>query len=277
LIGLDVSYQPNRSAAVQAFYQRESGDLGLYSERVGVDGMIRRGRFAADAAVEVDVALRRLNEARLSATVMLRPDLSLGLSARRHRPFFELWTIWGAFDPVGFDEFGGSINWRMPAWSSVLDLRMGRRGYDDHNASEVYGGVHSTGWYVSGSGSTRPAPSWQVQATLGTDIGMGASRSDANLRILREFGDGAYGGLGVQAYERVYEFRLRQGTVVGVAGDAGVRLHPRVWVAGSLAVYRHRDGGAAPDPNWSQVRGSLRVDWTVGAEPASPIGTGTRR
>jgi hypothetical protein len=277
LIGADVSYEPNRSVAVGAFYQRDSGEFGLYSERVGVDGMFRRGRMSADAEVEMDVALRRLNEARLLATMMLRPELSVGLSARRHRPFFELWTIWGAFDPVGFDEYGGNIRWRIPAWSSVLDLRTGWRGYDDHNESTVFGGVRSTGWYLSASGSTRPAPSWLVQATAGTDIGMGASRSDANVQVRREFGGDAYAGFRLQAYQRVYEFRIRDGTVVGLGGDAGVRLRPRVWLAGSVALYRHRDAGVDPDPDWSQMRGSLRLDWTVGAEPASPIGTGTRR
>jgi hypothetical protein len=242
-----------------------------------VDGTLRRGRFGADAAVEIDAALAKLNEARLIATITLRPELSLGLSARRHRPFFELWTIWGAFDPVGFDEFGGNVNWRIPAWSSVLDVRAGWRGYDDHNASTVFGGARSTGWYVSASGSTQPAPLWSVQAAVGADVGVGAARGDASLRVRREFGDDAYGSLGLQAYQKLYEFHLREGTVLGVGGDAGVRLHPRVWLGGSVAVYRHRDEGTDPDPDWSQVRGSLRLDWTVGAEPASPIGTGTRR
>jgi hypothetical protein len=277
LIGGEVSYQPNRAAAVRAFYQRESGDLGLYSERVGADGMFRRGRVSANAEVEVDAALARLNEARLIATITLRPELSFGLSARRHRPFFELWTIWGAFDPVGFDEFGGNINWRIPSWSSVLNVRTGWRGYDEHNASTVFGEARSTGWYVSASGSTRPARSWIVQATLGTDIGVGAARDDASLRVRREFGGEAYAGLGVQAYKRLYEFRVREGTVLGVSGDAGVRIHPRVWLASSVAVYRHRDQGTDPDADWSQVRGSLRLDWTVGAEPASPVGRETRR
>ena len=279
LVGGDVSYRPEVGAAVRAFYQREirQDRQGLYSERIGADGAIRRGRVSANAAVEIDAALRRLNEARVAATITLRPDLSVGLSARRHRPFFELWTIWGAFDPVGFDEYGGGVNWRVPAWSSVLDVRTGRRSYDDHNASAVFGGVRSTGWFVSASGSTRPAPAWVVQASVGTDIGAGASRSDANLRVRREFGNDAYGGLAIQAYQSIYEFRVREGTVAGVGGDGGIRLNPRVWLAGAVTVYRHGDRGDAPTPNWSQMRASMRLDWTVGAEPASPIGTGTRR
>jgi hypothetical protein len=277
LFGGDLSYQFDRGTTVGAFYQRQSGELGLYSERAGVDGTFRRGRVAANAAVEVDVALRQLNEARLRASFTLTPELILGLSARRHRPFFELWTIWGAFDPVGFDEYGGSITWRIPAWSSLLDLQAGRRGYDEPNASTVFGGARSTGWYVGASGSTRPAPSWLVQAGVGTDIGVGASRSDASLRVQRDFGNDAYGGLRLQAHQRLYEFHVREGTVLGVEGDVGVRLHPRVWLAGSMAVYRHDDAGDDPDPDWSQFRGSLRLDWTVGAEPASSIGTGIRR
>ena len=277
VIGGELAYQHNMGTAVRALYQREIRDdrLGLYSERLGLDGVIRRGRVAVDGEVEVDVALKRLNEARVIATITLRPELSVGVSARRHRPFFELWTIWGAFDPVGFDEYGGNIRWTIPGgWSSVLAVRAGRRGYEDHNASTAFGGVRSTGWYVSASGSTRPAPSWLVQAGYGTDVGLGATRSDVNLHVRHELGDDAHVGVGLQAYQRLYEFRVREGTVVGLGGDAGLRVRPRVRLAGSLTFYRHLHEGADPDLDWSQVRGSLRVDWTVGAEPTSPIGGG---
>ncbi len=279
LIGAELSYQPDMGTAVRALYQREIRDdrLGLYSERLGLDGVVRRGRVAVDGAVEIDAALERLNEARVIANVTLRPDLSVGLSARRHRPFFELWTIWGAFDPVGFDEYGANIRWTVPGASSVLAVRTGRRGYEDHNASTTFGEVRSTGWYVGVSASTRPAAGWLVQAAYGTDVGLGAARSDANLRVRRELGDDAHVGVGLQAYQRLYEFRVREGTVVGIGTDAGFRLRPRVRLAGSLTLYRHFHQGADPDPDWSQVRGSLQVDWTVGAEPASPIGTGVRR
>jgi hypothetical protein len=279
LIGGEVSYQPDMGTAARVLYQREirADRLGLYSERVGLDGLIRRGRVAVDGEVEVDAALGRLNEARINATITLKRELSVGLSARRHRPFFELWTIWGAFDPVGFDEYVGNIRWTIPGWSSVLAVRTGRRGYEDHNASTAFGEVRSTGWFVSASGSTRPAPSWLVQATYGTDVGLGAARSDASLGVRRELGDDAHVGVGLQAYQRLYEFRVREGTVLGLGADAGLRLRSRVWLAASLTLYRHRNEGSDPDLDWSQVRGSLRVDWTVGAEPASPIGSGVGR
>jgi hypothetical protein len=273
LVGGQLSYRPTASTAVTALYQREIRDdrLGLYSERVAVDATARRGRMSVEGTVEADVALGLLNEARLRASVTPRSDLGLGVFARRYRPFFELWTIWGAFDPVGFDEYGGNVRWRIPGRTSTLELRAGRRTYDDHNAGTAFGEIRTTGWNFRISGSTRPASSWLLLGGYGTDVGFGAASVDANVQLRREVGDDHHVGLGIRAYQRLYEFRVREGTVFGVGGNAGVRLGPRTRFAGSLTVYRHLSEQVT-DVDWSQVRGTLRVDWTVGAEPASPIG-----
>ena len=85
-----------------------SDRAGLHSERAALDAVVRRGWATVEGSVEVDLAVRTVNEALLRGWVTPWPALGVGVYGRRYRPFFELWTIWGAFNPVGFDEYGTS-------------------------------------------------------------------------------------------------------------------------------------------------------------------------
>jgi hypothetical protein len=73
------------------------------------------------------------------------------------------------------------------------------------------------------------------------------------------------------AFQRLYEFRLDDATVVGLGGEASrtVSDRGRVFVAGMF--YRQHGGRAIAD--WNQQRVSLRFEWAVGSEPGSPSGS----
>lgn len=270
IFGGQLSYRPRVGTAVTVLYQREirADRAGLFSERVAVDAVMRRGRGSVEGSLEVDLALRTVNEAQVRAWLVPWPQLGVGVYGRRYRPFFELWTIWGAFSPVGFDEFGGNALWSVAGGASTIEVRAARRKYHETDASSTFGPVRSTGWNVGVTGSTLLGGQWLVQGGLRTDIGFGAAKDNGYVRVRRQFNDGTLVGVHLQAFQRIYEFRVDEGTVVGVGGDVSVRMGPRARISGSLTTYRHMVGDASPGVDWSQLRGSLRLAWTMGTEPA---------
>ena len=260
---------------MSALYQREirSDRAALFSEQVAVDGVFRRGQMTLDGALEVDLASNTINEARFSSRLRFRDDITATAFARRYRPFFELWTIWGAFDPVGFQEFGASASWRDTERPRSVDVQIARRGYGETNVTDIFGPVRSTGWRLTASGTTRPAEAWTLQGTYGAEIGFGAAKSQGRMHIRRQFEETTWLGASATAFQRIFEFRVAKGTVFGLGLDGGARLGPRSALSGSVAVYRHNAGVESPEVDWNQVRASVQFDWTLGAEP----GTGGRR
>jgi hypothetical protein len=77
-------------------------------------------------------------------------------------------------------------------------------------------------------------------------------------------------------FQRLYEFRLGEGTVIGVGGEGSYRIGERGRALASIMTYRQH-GGMAPGIDWNQLRASLRFEWAVGGEPAArPAGEGIR-
>ena len=87
-------------------YQREirSDRAGLYSERMSADARWDAKPVITEASADFDLATLEFNEARLRVRhAFTRQWFALG-EIRHYHPFFELWTIWGAFSPVGYNE-----------------------------------------------------------------------------------------------------------------------------------------------------------------------------
>ena len=248
LFSTQLSYRPRAGTTVTALYQREirSDRAGLHSERAALDAVVRRGWATVEGSVEVDLAVRTVNEALLRGWVTPWPALGVGVYGRRYRPFFELWTIWGAFNPVGFDEYGTSVMWSAGRRSTV-QMRAARRHYGETDASFTFGPVRTNGWNVAISGSTLVGGHWQIQGGFRTDIGVGAAKDNGHLRVQRQFSERADVGINLQAFQRIYEFRVDQGTVIGVGADGSVRLGPHARVSGSLTRYSHTVGDDSID------------------------------
>jgi hypothetical protein len=122
----------------------------------------------------------------------------------------------------------------------------------------------------------RGRQNWLVQASYHLDLGFGAARSEANVRVQRDLGDGNHLGVSGLAFERLYEFRVSEGTVFGLGIDGAWKLSARNRLGGSLSAYRHRVPEGVPSMNWGQTRGSIYVEWTLGPEPGltSPVTRG---
>lgn len=276
LVGVVGEWRHGPPLTLSVQYQREvrTDRKGLHAERLAADGSWRRDRGELTASLEADLAGRTLDEIGLEATFRLDPATGVSALYRLHRPYFEAWTIWGAFDPVGYSELGGRGWWRPPGGPLGADLRVAWRTYDDTHASSSFGAFRGSGWRAVLSATAAPAPGWGVQARLGTDIGFGAARDEASLRVERRFDGRTHVGASVQAFQQAYEFRVDEGTVLGAGIDGGIRLTARARLDASVTAYRHHAGQSLPTPDWSQLRGSLTARWTVGTEPSAGGGGG---
>lgn len=272
LLGGRFSYRAG-AGSVSALYQREirTDREGLYSERAALDGVYRTGWGELEGSIEADLASRVVND----ATIRVRYDpssrISLAAFARQYVPFFELWTIWGAFDPVGFRETGLTGSWHASGRLARIQTRFSYRRYPETHVDQVFGSYRDDGWRASVTGTLGLAPSWTAQGSYLVDIGFGAAKSQALLRVQRALHRGMYVAANATAFQTSYELRVPEGTVLGLGADAQMRLSTRSRVTALATWYRHTGRGQAPEPDWSQVRATVRLDWVIGPEPGLPV------
>lgn len=279
LIGVRLRARPTPVTALSVLYQRVvRGDrAGLYSERAAVDLSGRLGRATLDANLAYDVATNSVNDARLRGSGALFGAFNGALEVRRHRPFFELWTIWGAFSPVGFDEGRANLTWRGAGDRLLLDAHGAYRTYAEANTGAGFLPLRSNGWRAGTGATWLPSERISASASYDADIGFGSSRSAASAGVRWTRGDGTHIGASGSAFETIYEFRVGNGRVVGGAVDAALRLTSELRLAADAGIYRHRLSDGAPGTDWSQRRASVRLEWGLGADPGLASRRGGRR
>ena len=269
LMGLHARYQPSRTTAFGAVYQidfRNDGG-GLFSELFAADAMVRAGRFDAEAALEVDVASAAINEARLRIRAPAIGRFVPFAELRRYRPYFELWTIWGAFSPVGYDEARAGVSWADASSRWIVQSEASHRSYDASEAESSLDDISETGWGAALNATWLPAMQWRVSGGYRIEGGFGAARREANVGVAHELTERASAAVQAVVFERLYEFRLDEGTVVGIGAEGGLRVSERLRLTASGASYWHLRSGQPAASDWNQRRGSLRVQWMVGPEP----------
>jgi hypothetical protein len=272
LMGVQLGYRPSPRFAAGAAYQvdfRADGS-GLYAELAAADAVYRVGDGSVEGSLELDVASATINEARLRVQTAPLGRTTLHAEVRRYQPYFELWTIWGAFSPVGFDEARGGATWMNPGGRLVLRGEASYRSYGEVARTAAVDDIRSTGWTVTTAASWSPVRVWRIDGLYHVDAGFGAARRDAQLGVTRRLGPLGSVGLHALAFQRLYEFRIDEGTVYGLGGEASLRLSDRLQLFASGSAYRHAaDAGSASGMDWNQRRGSMRVRWTLGSEPAA--------
>ncbi|MBI4541961.1 MAG: hypothetical protein HY705_02915 [Gemmatimonadetes bacterium] len=276
LVGAEARVGPWRSFQASVLYQREirRDRAALHSERVAADASLRVAGSLVAGDLELDLAGGAVNEARLRADLPSTAAWGAGVEVRRYQPYFDLWTIWGAFAPVGYSEALGRVHWDA---GSELDLRArgGWRRYDESGAGLSFAPLRRDGWRLGADGAWRFAAAWTLQAGYQVDVGFGAARADGDLGLRRELGERASLAARLSAFQTAQEFRIGEGTVLGLALEGGVRARAGTRLAGSLQAYHHRSSVAA-GPDWTQLRASLRVEWALGAEPGQRAAGGGR-
>ena len=276
LFGLHGRYRPSPRLALSAAYQVDvRGDrAAAYSELAIADGVLRVGRGSVESSVEVDLAGKALNQARVTVRSAPIGRATVFAEARRYHPYFELWTIWGAFSPVGFDEGRSGLTWTSHDSRLTGRVEASYRRYGDA-ATDSPDDYRTTGWGAGAGATWTPWNPWTVDAYYRLESGFGASRWEGQAGIRRSFG--GTGSLALQsvAFQRLYEFRLDKGTVVGFGGEGSVPVGDRGHVFLSAMLYRQHGGGPSAI-DWNQRRASLRFEWALGSEPGSPPPGATR-
>lgn len=269
LVGAVARFRSASGAAFSAEYQREirADRAGLYAERVSLDGSARLFATSLDAEMQADLATGALNELSLRATHSLPFSVSGTLEGRHYTPFFPLWTIWGVFSPVGYNEARGEARWSSSEHTFSLSADGSYRRYEDTHTGLAFLPLRDDGWHVGTNASWRPRATWLLSGSYGRDIGFGASQSDGSAGVHWTPSDRGFVGVTGTAFQSIYEFSVGSGTVTGVILDAGLRLTSDLRLAGDAAIYQHVGRDTPSVVNWSQRRASLRVEWSLGSDP----------
>jgi hypothetical protein len=277
LFGLQARYRPTRRLALGALYQLDVRDdrRGLYSELGVLDGALSIGGGSVETSIEVDLAAADLNQARLQFRSPPLGRVVLSAEARRYRPYFELWTIWGAFSPVGFDEARAGLAWADRPGRLVVRFDASYRDYRTDGSGLT--DFRDDGWGVGASANWSPHPVWRLDGAYHVEAGFGAARWDAGAGVTRDFGDEGSVALQTLVFQRLYEFRLDEGTVLGIGAEASRTITDRIEVLAGLTIFRHLNGGATPAIDWNQRRATLRLRWTAGSEPGPSASRGRAR
>jgi hypothetical protein len=267
--GFHARYRPSPRLAMSALYQVDvRTDRGsVYSELAILDGVLRLRGATLDGALEADVATGSINEARLHLRSPPIKRVALFGEVRRYRPYFEQWTIWGAFSPVGFTEGRAGITWADPRGRLIVRGEGSHRTYGDVGEDEGTDEFRTSGWGVGSNVSWSPSMPWRLEASYRVETGFGAARRDAHAGVVRQIGENGSVALQGLLFERLYEFRLQEGKVIGLGAEAAMPINGRTRVVATAATYRHLERGIVSGIDWTQRRGSLRVEWTLGSEP----------
>jgi hypothetical protein len=197
--------------------------------------------------------------------------VSVAAGARRYRPHFDLWTIWGAFSPVPYHAVHGSV-----ALGPVRGVRVRARGeqywFDPTEAeTPLVAEAMTHGWRWN-AGAT-----YQATAALAIDLGY-------HLELGPGAGSGGFAGsvryapterLSVSAHgaylERPLEFRFSDATLRSLGIASEYRPSPRLLLG--LDLIRHNETRDRPDAaafDWNQLRLSARATVLFGSDPDGP-------
>lgn len=271
ILGALFRLRPDPRSAAAVTYQRVilADHSGMYSERASLTASTRRGGVALDLTATYDLASGAWNEARLRAGTTGIGSVGYSVEARHSQPFFELWTIWGAFAPVGFNEARTTLDWRPRGQPFNASFHFAYRKYD---AADAGISLRTNGWRAGGDASWQASTSWSAYGSYDIDLGNGASATDGRAGMRWIASKTFLVGLEGSVTQTLYEYRIGTGRVYGAALNGAAQLAPDVRVVVDGGIYRQVliDGAAGPD--WSQRRFSVRLEWTVGAEPGSTSG-----
>jgi hypothetical protein len=258
----------SRRADLRAEYRREVDPSVHFfiSERTALTAVLRPAeRLTLTGGTEYDLAqgwwgtsdlFLRYGDARFNADA----------GVRRYRPFFELWTIWGAFSPVPYTAVDGSL-----AFAPIQPIRLRVSGerywFDGSGAETALASFEARGWRVSLSATALVTRTLTLDGGYHAEFGPGATSRTWDARVtwlsasnltLSAFGS---------TFTRPLELRFDKAQVDAVGVDATLRASDRLQLALTGAQYfedRQRPDAGAFD--WNQFRLQARITWVFGSD-----------
>ena len=271
LFGAAVRYQPITGTALTGRYQREllGFDGALNSERASFDVSTDAvGPVRIEAALDWDVAFNRIGKTHLRVEAPLTRRIVLDATARRYRPFFELFTIWGFFSPVAYTEAELRGTW-LPQPGLRVWATGAWRQYDEHNAPVVLGGLTRETTRGAIGSDWLVLPQLGVQATYRFERGFGAflSSGEATVRYAPDERWAVF--VDASAAQQIEEFRVGDARVYGVGLGGELSLFPGMDLTGGANLYRQDFDNRASAADWNQRRAWVALRLGFGEDPGA--------
>jgi hypothetical protein len=244
-------------AEVLADYLREvDPDVDYFvSERLGVQAVVRPpvAGLTLQGGSDWDLAMGEWGSAEGSVTYT-HSRFTATAGARRYRPHFALWTIWGAFSPVPYHATFGRVSLRATDW---LDVRASgeQYAYSPADVSTALVVVEDAGWRYEVGATASVVPGMTVDGTYQADFGPGASAAGATGTISYAPDPRILVTLQGATLQRPLEFRFDESRLksIGVDVQASVAASLRLGVGGAY----YSEGRRRPDAqafDWNQFR-----------------------
>ena len=252
---------------MRAEYRREIDpeDDHFVSERAALSVATQVSWIRVNGGVDYNIAEGNVGNADLLLTY-LKPRYSVSAGARRYRPYFSLWTLWGAFSPVPYNAVNVSAETKLTSRIS-LNGRAERYKYDDAGVSTaLVPKLEDRGWRLRAGARATLSDQWAVDGSYEVERGPGAAARSGDLAVGFNPGErlsvSVYGG----ALSRPLELRYYDATSRWIGGRAHLELNNqrRLW-ADIAAVSDDRDRPDADVGSLDQLRMRAGVTITFGS------------
>jgi hypothetical protein len=264
---------------VRAEYRREMDprDGNFVSERTALSVASQFKDVLVSGGMDYNIAEAQFGSADLRLTYV-DPTFSVSGGARRYRPYFSLWTLWGAFSPVPYHALFASANVSATSWLS-LRARGERYEYEDAEISTaLVTGLQDGGWRTSAGATATLDQRWTLDGSGGVEFGPGASarflEGSADYTPAPVYSIGLHAGV----VERPLELRYYDAVSrwIGARAQWQITDQRRLWADASL-VDDDRDRADASESSLSSVRLRAGVSFAFGSSAdRTPLPPGRR-
>ena len=260
--GVEAGWSPG-AVDVRGEYRREIDPEDDYfvSERAALSLATRLSSIAVDGGLDYNIAEGHLGNADLRMS-LLRNRYSVTAGARRYRPYFSLWTLWGAFSPVPYTAFNVSAETRL---SDALSLhtRVERFKYSEAEISTaLVPKLEDRGWRFRLGGNATLGSRWTADGNYELESGPGASTRSGTVAVGYKMGERLALDAFIGALSRPLELRYydAESRWVGMRAQFNQSDTRRVWAdAAFVSDERNRPDAGASSLDQVRIRGGLSI------------------
>jgi len=252
-----------RGLDVRGEYRREIDPVDNYfvSERAALSFGVRVRSWLATGGFDHNIAEAEPGNSDIRLAY-IKPRFTVSTGARHYRPFFSLWTLWGAFSPVPYNAVNASAELRATGWLA-LRTRGERYQYEDAGVSTaLVPHLEDRGWRASAGGTATINPRWTLDGDYHLEHGPGASGRFADAAVSYRPTDrlslDVYGG----SIARPLELRYYDATSRWIGGRAewGMTAQRRLWADVAIVQdRRQRDDASRSSLDQLRLRGGFSL------------------
>jgi hypothetical protein len=266
LAGAAVEWQ-SRTADARLDYAREvdQDTRNFVSERFALSAAFRPlSGWSLTGGADYDLAWGWWGSADLTLRHSAR-SYGGAVGGRRYRPYFDLWTLWGAFSPLSYSAVNTSL-WLRPTPGLTLRGSGERYWYPDAEAETPLVQAETKGWRWSAGGGYAISPTVSLDASYQAAFGPGASSrgldGSLTVRPITRLTVTAEAGHQV----RPLEYRVEDPALTWYGFALDFRATERLRIG--LRAVRYDENRRRPDAaaiDWSQARLSATLSWLLGS------------